>query len=87
MQLESSEKFKAELKRYQKKLNEIENTRTHQDMRMLIDQLINEVRAIDKQHNDLHITNSIPEGVNSSRAKIVEIRQKIERIIRDYKNS
>jgi len=74
MQLEKSQKFKKELHSYKTAMTEIDNTRVQQDLRILIERLVNEVKTIDRQHTELHLTKAIPEAVNSSRSNIVKIR-------------
>jgi len=85
MQLEKSQKFKKELHTYKTAMAEIDDQKQQQDLRILIERLIDEVKLIDKMHNDLHITNAIPETINSNRLKIVSIRKDIQKIIKDNK--
>lgn len=85
--LEKSERFNTEFKTYQAKINEITNPRIHDELVDLLRQLVVEVRNIDVHHNDLFLGKRLSGDVNDARAKLVEIRKKINRRLEDWERS
>lgn len=84
LQLEKSEKFQKEYTSYQNKIEEISNDRVRTDLKVLVQTLLKQVRAIDKQHLDLMTKNARPEDISDSRSNVTETRRKIRNLIRDW---
>lgn len=82
--LEKSEKFQEDYTRYKTAIEAIENEKIKSEMEILLKQLVAEVKNIDSQHYQLFSKSSLPDVVNDSRYKIINIRKKIEKTLKDY---
>lgn len=87
MRLFTSERFQKEYKLFSSKLEEITNLETKKKLDDLLNQLVREVKAIDARHEDFILTRKIPSSVEDSRTNLLEVRKRIDRLIRDWDES
>lgn len=84
--LEKSEKFQSEYNEWLKKAESIDNMRAKAELDGLLEQMLNEVRKIDRCHISLLVKNGIAEDVNESRKNLLNIRKKIDKILKSVSN-
>lgn len=82
MKLESNEKFTKDLNRYKQALENMPTQESKNKLEYLIRTLVNEIRYLDSQHDELNISKTLPNTIIDSRTKIYEIRNKIENLIK-----
>jgi hypothetical protein len=85
--LQNSKRFKEELDEYEKVVTEISNETVRREAQGLVNKLKNEVKSIDVGHTELRNTNSLPDMIHDSRGKIVEIRKRLDTIVKDWKKT
>lgn len=82
--LEKSEKFQNEFNDYRKRTDAVETMRVKADLEGLLEKLVAEIRNIDRQHQNLINRNTLPDIVDDSKNKVVDIRRKIKKLLDDY---
>ena len=82
MKLESNEKFTKDLNRYKQALENMPTQESKNKLEYLIRTLVNEIRYLDSQHDELNISKTLPNTIIDSRTKIYEIRNKIENLLK-----
>lgn len=82
MKLESNEKFTKDLNRYKQALESMPTKEAKNKLEYLIRTLVNEIRYLDSQHDELNISKTLPNTIIDSRTKIYEIRNKIENLVK-----
>ena len=82
MKLESNEKFTKDLNRYRQALENMPTQESKNKLEYLIRTLVNEIRYLDSQHDELNISKTLPNTIIDSRTKIYQIRNKIENLIK-----
>lgn len=87
MRLFTSERFQKEYQEFSRVLNEITHEETKKRLDNLLNELVREVKDIDKNHEELLINKKLPGFVDDSRTNLLEIRKKIDRLIKDWKAS
>jgi hypothetical protein len=84
--IEKSVRFQADLKQYQKVFEELPDGKIKETFRDLINQLLSEVRRFDSLPGNPELLKDksfIPENRN----KIAMLRQRISKIVEDYKHA
>lgn len=87
MRLFTSERFQKEYAEFSRILNEIDDNETKKRLDNLLNSLVREVRAIDSKHEELLMSNKLPTAIEDSKTNLLETRKKIDRLIRDWKES
>jgi len=77
MRLEKNERFIKEYDEFNRKISKISDERIKKDMINLLNQLLGEVREIDRKHQDLIISSSILGSSTENREKLNSLRKKI----------
>lgn len=82
MKLESNEKFTKDLNKYKQALESMPTQESKNKLEYLIKALINEIRYLDSQHDDLNVSKTLPSTIIDSRTKIFKIRNQIENLLK-----
>jgi hypothetical protein len=77
MRLEKSERFIKEYTEFNHKISKISDDRIKKDMIQLLNQLLGEVREIDRKHQDLIMASSVLGSSSEHREKLLTLRKKI----------
>ena len=77
MRLEKNERFIKEYTEFNQKVSKISDERIKKDMIQLLNQLLGEVREIDRKHQDLIVSSSIVGSSTENREKLNSLRKKI----------
>jgi len=77
LSISQSERFKNDVDVYQSAINQIENLQKKTKLQNLLDDLVREVSAVDKLHENLNFMVGKPAAVD--RSKIVSIRKELDR--------
>ena len=84
LELIKSSRFQAEYQTYHAKIEKITNGDTKNQATILLKTLVNEVRKLDNQHQEMFSGNQIPMGLGDVRSGIVGIRKKLNTLLRDW---
>ena len=71
LELIKSERFQTEYQTYHSKIEQIISSETKNQATILLKTLVNEVRKLDNQHQEMFFGNQIPMGVGDVRSGIV----------------
>jgi uncharacterized membrane protein YgaE (UPF0421/DUF939 family) len=84
LSLIKSSQFQIEYKEFFSKIQKIPDDQpVKQELTAMLNQLLQEVKSIDIQHQELTMMQSISSGVNDSKRKITEIRRQLVRKLAD----
>ena len=83
LELIKSQRFQEEYQTYQTKIDKISNEDIKNQATVLLKTLVNEIKKLDSQHQDMFSGNQIPMGLGDARNNITSIRKKIDRLCRD----
>jgi hypothetical protein len=83
LSLLKSEKFQNECNLYQEKISKISNEQIKEKAELLLKKLVNEVKTIDSQHQEMFTGNRPSSELADSRNKISEARKNLERLLKD----
>jgi|688.fasta_scaffold05710_16 hypothetical protein len=84
LSLLKNERFQSEYRGWKTKIDGIEDNGIKTELQELLNKLVNEVRRLDNQHQELATSHHMPVGVNEIKSNITEIRKKILKKLRDY---
>jgi len=88
MQLLNTNKFQEEYKNFKTQIDNIqENDQLKIELSDLLKILVLEVKKLDQQHNEMIISRRVPVGTDDIRSKILEIRKKLTKRLKDYSES
>jgi hypothetical protein len=87
MRLEKSERFVKEYTEFNQKVSKISDDRIKKDMIQLLNQLLGEVREIDRKHQDLVLASSVLGSSTENREKLQVLRKKIVTRIEECERS
>lgn len=79
--IEKSEKFQEEISTYNQKIMSAADEQTKKEATMLLKSLIVEIKKIDRYHENILETRSLPSAVNDCRLKATEIRKKLHQLL------
>jgi len=79
MLLEQNERFVKEFNDFNEKISKITNERLKSELIDLLNQLLFEVRKIDRQHQDAMLGIKLPTAVKENRDVITNLRKQIHR--------
>jgi hypothetical protein len=77
MLLSKSERFLNEYKTFSEKISRITDERIKNDLTQLLNNLVNAVKSIDQQHQELVAIHRMPEAIGESQSNLLSIRKKI----------
>lgn len=83
LELIKSQRFQEEYQMYQTKIEKISNEDIKNQATILLKTLVNEIKKLDDQHQDMFSGNQIPMGLGDVRSNITSIRKKIDRLCKD----
>ena len=83
LELIKSQRFQEEYQMYQTKIEKISNEDIKNQATVLLKTLVNEIKKLDSQHQDMFSGNQIPMGLGDVRSNITNIRKKLDKLCRD----
>jgi hypothetical protein len=83
LELIKSQRFQEEYQTYQTKIEKISDENIKNQATVLLKTLVNEIKKLDSQHQDMFSGNQIPMGLGDARNNITSIRKKIDRLCKD----
>lgn len=86
LELIKSQRFQAEYQTYQTKISKIVDEDVRNRATVLLKTLVNEIKKLDSQHQDMFAGNQIPLGLGDIRSNIVTIRKNIDKLCKDWDN-
>jgi recombinational DNA repair protein RecR len=84
--LERSKEFEEEYQSFKDKIISIDNVQAKEELFALLNALLNEVKKIDIQHNEVIISHRISSATVETRNNIIKLRQRINEKIEESKN-
>ena len=84
LELIKSSRFQAEYQEYCAKIEQITSSETKNQATILLKTLVNEVRKLDNQHQEMFTGNQIPMGLSDARSGIISIRKKLDTLLKDW---
>ena len=84
LELIKSQRFQKEYQEYHAKIEQITSSDTKNQATVLLKTLVNEVRKLDNQHQEMFAGNQVPMGLNDARSGIVGIRKKLDTLLKDW---
>lgn len=84
LELIKSQRFQAEYQTYHAKIEKITNGDTKNQATILLKTLVNEVRKLDNQHQEMFSGNQVPMGLGDARSGIVSIRKQLDTLLKDW---
>lgn len=84
MQLSNSQRFLAEYQDFKDKISKVSNLDKRQELTDLLNQMVNEVRAIDAKHNELTQMSRMPSSVTDIRESLSSIRKTLHSRLADH---
>jgi hypothetical protein len=84
LELIKSERFQTEYQEYHAKVEQITSSEIKNQATILLKTLINEVRKLDNQHQEMFSGNQVPMGLSDARSGIVSIRKKLDTLLKDW---
>jgi hypothetical protein len=85
LELIKSQRFQTEYQTYQAKIKNITNDDVRNQATVLLKTLVNEIKNLDNQHQDMFSGNKMPMGLGDSRSNVVTIRKKLDKLFKDQK--
>jgi cell fate regulator YaaT (PSP1 superfamily) len=86
LELIKSQRFQTEYQGYQTKIEKITDNNVKNQTTILLKTLVNEVRKLDNQHQEMFSGNQIPMGLSDVRSGIVSIRKKLDTLLKDWEH-
>jgi hypothetical protein len=83
MQLSKNENFLREYREFSSKIERITDPGIKKDLSNLLNKLMLEVKAIDKQHEDIFVGNKITDSIADHRDNLKSLRKKISSKLED----
>jgi|AntAceMinimDraft_12_1070368.scaffolds.fasta_scaffold03378_9 uncharacterized coiled-coil protein SlyX len=85
LEILKSERFQEEYKMYQASIDAIANSDIRAQAEILLKSLVNEVRKLDNQHQEMFSGNQIPMALGDSRLGITQLRKKLDVLCKELK--
>ena len=84
--IEKSERFQNEYQNFAQRIKNISDLKIKTDLELELQKLLQEVRKLDSNHNNIMTQNTLSDMVDESRFYIAEIRKKIVKTLKDYES-
>jgi hypothetical protein len=84
--IERSERFQAEYKSFQDKINSVEDENYRAELAGLLKDLLLSVRALDEQHIEITANQRFPVMINDLRDKVSDVRKTLTKKLSAYAN-
>lgn len=86
LELIKSQRFQEEYKTYRGKIDSITNVDVRSQADSLLKTLVNEVRKLDSQHQEMFSGNQVPMALGDARSGILTLRKKIDSMLKDWES-
>jgi hypothetical protein len=87
LELIKSQRFQAEYQEYYAKIEQITSSDTKNQATILLKTLVNEVRKLDNQHQEMFNGNKAPSGLGDTRSGVVTARKKLDTLLKDWERA
>jgi hypothetical protein len=84
LELIKSGRFQEEYRSYHTRIEKITNLDTKNQATMLLKTLVNEVKKLDSQHQEMFSGNQLPMGLSDARSNIISIRKTLDTLLKDW---
>jgi hypothetical protein len=84
LELIKSGRFQEEYRNYHTRIEKITNLDTKNQANGFLKTLVNEVKKLDGQHQEMFSGNRVPMGLGDARSNIIGIRKKLDTLLRDW---
>lgn len=84
LELVKSQRFQEEYRIYCDKIEKITSADIKNQATILLKTLINEVKTLDNQHQEMFAGNQIPMGLSDVRSSVISIRKKLDTLLKDW---
>lgn len=84
LELIKSQRFQTEYQSYQSKIEKITDDKVKNQATGLLKTLVNEVKKLDNQHQEMFSGNRVPMGLEDVRGGIIGIRKKLDSLLTDW---
>jgi hypothetical protein len=82
-----SERFQEEYALYRGKIDKITNDDLRGSAEILLKSLVNEVKKLDNQHQEMFSGNQLPTALGDVRSGVSNLRKKIDTMLKDWERS
>ena len=83
LDLIKSQRFQKEYQEYHAKIEKITNVDIKNQATTLLKTLVNEVRKLDNQHQEMFNGNKVPSGLGDTRNSVATARKKLDTLLKD----
>jgi hypothetical protein len=83
LELTKSQRFQEEYRQYQSKIEAINNVDLKNQATTAFKILVNEVKKLDNQHQEMFSGNQIPMGLGDARNNIISLRKKLDNLLKN----
>jgi hypothetical protein len=87
LELIKSQRFQKEYQEYYAKIEQITSDDTKNQATILLKTLVNEVRKLDNQHQEMFNGNKAPSGLGDTRSSVVTARKKLDTLLKDWERA
>ena len=82
-----SERFQEEYASYRNKIDKIDNDDLRNQGEVLLGNLVNEVKKLDGQHQEMFSGNQLPTALGDVRSGVLTLRKKIDTMLKDWERA
>jgi len=86
IKLQNNPRFVEEYTSYQKRIAAVTDTRLQEDLTKMLVQLREQVRFIDRTHEQVYMTGRIPNEVSDLRNDLIKHRKTLDQKLRDWES-
>lgn len=86
LELIKSQRFQAEYQVYHAKIEKITKDDVKNQATSLLGMLVNEVKKLDNQHQEMFSGNQVPMGLSDVRSGITSVRKKLDTLLKDWES-
>ena len=83
LDLIKSQRFQKEYQEYHAKIEKITSVDIKNQATTLLKTLVNEVRKLDNQHQEMFNGNKVPSGLGDTRNSVATARKKLDTLLKD----
>jgi len=87
MQLSKSERFIKEYDDFKTRISKVSDPKKQAELTSLLNQLVNEVRAIDNKHGEISMIGRLPGAVTDLRENLTNIRKTLINKLQGYETN
>jgi flagellar biosynthesis chaperone FliJ len=82
-----SPQFKSDYKKYQEEIKQISNEEKKNELTKLLIEFVEQVKLIDRYHNELQLSNRIPTAISEARSSLASCKKKLDQKLLIYKQN